>query len=103
MSADHFLFASSFGPAVIDRRYRRARLQFDCALEDKLGRSGECDIREALAVAAKIYTQFAAATHQHANGPVGFFRGRKNERACHDASTTGQRFALDSTLISADC
>ena len=36
------------------RGYKRARLQFERALEDKLGRSGECDIGESLTVAAKI-------------------------------------------------
>jgi len=36
-------------------------------------------------------------------GPSVFFRCRKNERARHDASATGERLVFHSTLISADC
>ena len=40
--------------AVVDRRYRIAKSQFNRALENKLGRAGKSDIGETFPVAAKI-------------------------------------------------
>src|SRR5205814_3513843 len=75
-------------------------LDFDCALEHELSRSGKRDIVKTISFALKIDTQFAAAAHLHRDWPISFFGRGKNQRARNHSRPTGEGLVFHSTLIS---